>query len=278
MPTSALPLPGTRTTTMSLNAVTVLPPRTVSTASRGSIVYSRESTAESASGRSGTSISARNPSLPRFTPSTNALCWSASRMARSIVPSPPRLTMRSERRPSSSGVTPIAAQLSLPISELMPKTLMDLRMAQSRMAFTASAESRSGCRTRPTLCISADPVRAEIVHAAMVPNQGRLAPVAVRTRDGALRHGAESLPVTARLVRPDRPSGDRGSGQGGDDAERAGADDRRDHPAPQRNQPHGHQDEHPGLPPVRQREAQRDGGAGDRADGRGPGTGQERLN
>src|SRR5437762_261634 len=73
---------------------------TASTARRGSIVNSLASMAESAAGRSGTSTSARKPSLPRFTPSTGARCPSASRTARSIVPSPPKLTTRSARRAS----------------------------------------------------------------------------------------------------------------------------------------------------------------------------------
>ena len=95
---------------------------TASTASRGSMVNSWSSMADSAPGRSGTSTSARKPSLPRFTPSTGARCRSASRIARSIVPSPPRLTSRSERWPSSAAVTAIAAQFSLLISASMPRT------------------------------------------------------------------------------------------------------------------------------------------------------------
>ena len=93
--------------------------------------------ADSAPGSSGTSTSARKPSLPRLTPSTGARCRSASRMARSIVPSPPRLTSRSERRPSSSGVTAIALQCSRTISSLIPRTWVLFCAAQSRTAFTA---------------------------------------------------------------------------------------------------------------------------------------------
>src|SRR5256885_12281712 len=36
----------------------------------------------------------------------------------------------------------------------MPRTSAPLRAAQSRTAVTASAESRSACRTRPMVCIS----------------------------------------------------------------------------------------------------------------------------
>src|SRR5579859_6781339 len=111
--------------------------------------------ADSAAGTSGTSTSARNPSLPRLTPSTGARCPSASRMARSMVPSPPRLTSRSERVASSAGGTATAEQLSRLISCSMPRTSTPLRCAQFRIAVTASAESRSGCRTMPTTCKSA---------------------------------------------------------------------------------------------------------------------------
>ena len=72
-------------------------PITASTASRGSVLKSCASIADSAAASSGTSTSARNPSLPRFTPSTGNRCPSASRMARSMVPSPPMLTSRSAR-------------------------------------------------------------------------------------------------------------------------------------------------------------------------------------
>ena len=47
---------------------------------------------------------------------------SASRMARSMVPSPPRLTTRSARWPSSVAVTASAWQFSLRISFSMPST------------------------------------------------------------------------------------------------------------------------------------------------------------
>src|SRR6266487_1797814 len=147
------PCPGTRTTATSLKAVMTCSLNTPSMASLGSIVNCLLSMADSAPGRPGTSTSARNPSLPRFTPRTGASCRSASRMARSIVPSPPRLTTRSQRRPSSSAVTGTAAQFSLLISVSMPKTAICLRAAQPSTASTASAESRWGCRTRPTECI-----------------------------------------------------------------------------------------------------------------------------
>src|SRR5215470_6646161 len=142
---------------MSLNPVTTWSPTTASTASRGSMLYSWSSMADSAAGRSGTSTSARNPSLPRFTPSTGARCRSASRSARSIVPSPPRLTTRSDRWPSSAAGTAIAAQFSRRISVSMPSTWTPLRWAQPRTASTASAESRAGCNTMPTTCIAAGP-------------------------------------------------------------------------------------------------------------------------
>ena len=57
---------------MSLNAVTRSPATVLSMASRGSTVKSFSSMADSAAGRSGTSTSARKPSLPRLTPSTGA--------------------------------------------------------------------------------------------------------------------------------------------------------------------------------------------------------------
>jgi len=107
---------------MSLNAVMTRSPMTASTASRGSVVKEWASIADSASGRSGTSTSARNPSLPRFTPSTGNRCRSASRMARSMVPSPPMLTSRSARSRSSSGDTGLALQASRDSSLSRPMT------------------------------------------------------------------------------------------------------------------------------------------------------------
>jgi hypothetical protein len=107
---------------MSLNAVMVRPSITASTASRGSVLNEWPSMADSASGRSGTSTSARNPSLPRFTPSTGNRCRSASRMARSMVPSPPMLTSRSARCLSSSAETGVALQASLDSSLSTPRT------------------------------------------------------------------------------------------------------------------------------------------------------------
>jgi hypothetical protein len=58
--------------------------------------------------------------LPRLTPSTGACRPSANRIARSIVPSPPSDTSRSERSLSSSAVTGVAAQFSLMISSPIP--------------------------------------------------------------------------------------------------------------------------------------------------------------
>src|ERR1700744_232258 len=142
---------------MWLNPVTPSPPTTASTASRGSVVNSWLSMADSASGRSGTSTSARKPSLPRFTPSTGYRCRSARRMARSIVPSPPRLTSRSARWRSSSALTASAVQAILRISLSMPRTSICRRAAPSQMAATAPLQSRSGCSTMPTTCISAWP-------------------------------------------------------------------------------------------------------------------------
>src|SRR5262249_8542579 len=74
-----------------------------------------------------------------------------------MVPSPPRLTTRSERRPSSAAVTPIAAQFSRRISVSIPSTWAPLRLAQPRTSSTASAESRRGCNTMPTTCIAPGP-------------------------------------------------------------------------------------------------------------------------
>src|ERR1700759_4470706 len=119
------------------------------------MVKSLASIAVRAAGRSGTSTSARKPSLPRLTPSTGARCPSASRMARSMVPSPPRLTSRSTWRPSSSSLSGSAAQLSRVSSAALPYTLMSRWAAQLSTASTASAESRWGCRTSPTECMSA---------------------------------------------------------------------------------------------------------------------------
>src|ERR1700722_129352 len=140
---------------MSLNAVTIWSARTASTASRGSVVNSWASMADRALARSGTSTSARNPSLPRFTPRTGALSRSASLIARSIVPSPPRLATRSARRRNSSLVTGSAVHRSLLSSLSMPMTWIPRRSAQSRIAPTAPPQSRSGCSTSPTTCISA---------------------------------------------------------------------------------------------------------------------------
>src|ERR1700677_2128926 len=153
--------PGNRTNTMSLNAVTIWSARTASTASRGSVVNSWASMADRALARSGTSTSARKPSLPRFTPRTGALSRSASLIARSIVPSPPRLTTRSARRRNSSLVTGSAVHRSLLSSLSMPMTWIPRRSAQSRIAPTAPPQSRSGCSTSPTTCISAETRRGD---------------------------------------------------------------------------------------------------------------------
>jgi len=109
--------------------------------------------ADSASGSWGTSTSARKPSLPRFTPSTGNRCRSASRMARSMVPSPPMLTSRSARSRSSSADTGVALQATLDSSVSMPRTSIPRWSAQSSTEATAPPQSRSGCSTNPTTCM-----------------------------------------------------------------------------------------------------------------------------
>ena len=159
---------------MSLNAVMTRSPMTASTASRGSVVKECASIADSASGRSGTSTSARNPSLPRFTPSTGNCCRSASRMARSTVPSPPMLTSRSARCRSSSAVTGLALQASLDSSLSMPSTSIPRWSAQSSTEATAPPQSRSGCSISPTTCM---PSRYSGTPGKSLPSRARLGPV-----------------------------------------------------------------------------------------------------
>ncbi len=146
--------PGNRLHAMSLNAVMTWSPMIASTARRGSVVKVCSSIADSASGSWGTSTSARNPSLPRFTPSTGNRCRSASRMARSMVPSPPMLTSRSARWRISSADTGVALQASRDSSLSMPRTSIPRWSAQSSTEATAPPQSRSGCSTNPTTCIA----------------------------------------------------------------------------------------------------------------------------
>ena len=156
---------------MSLNAVMTRSPRTASTASRGSVVKDFASIADRASGRPGTSTSARNPSLPRLTPSTGNFCRSASRMARSMVPSPPMLTSRSARCRSSSADTGLALQASLDSSLSMPRTSIPRWSAQSSTEATAPPQSRSGCSINPTTCM---PSRYSGAPGQSLPSRARI--------------------------------------------------------------------------------------------------------
>ena len=99
--------------------------------------------ADSVSARSGTSTSARKPSLPRFTPRTGERCRSASRIAPASCRRRPGCT-RSARRRSSSAVTASAVQASLLTSVSMPRTSMFRWAAESRIDPTAPLQSRSG--------------------------------------------------------------------------------------------------------------------------------------
>jgi hypothetical protein len=150
---AAVLCPGNRLHAMSLNAVMTRSPIIASTARRGSVVKVCPSIADSASGSWGTSTSARNPSLPRFTPSTGNRCRSASRMARSMVPSPPMLTRRSARWRISSADTGVALQATRDSSLSMPRTSIPRWSAQSSTEATAPPQSRSGCSTNPTTCM-----------------------------------------------------------------------------------------------------------------------------
>ena len=150
--TAATLSPGMRTRATSLNAVRVGSQTLQVTAIRGSIVYAWASTADSASSSSAMSTSARKPSRPKLTPSTGRPCGPASRSARSIVPSPPRLITRLDRAASSSGVDrdrvagdpgDLVGQRRRPAGRATWPTAPPAAMAWSG--------DRCGCSTTPTL-------------------------------------------------------------------------------------------------------------------------------
>ena len=146
--TAATGCPGCRTSATSLKAKEVPPPKSTCAATRVSTVKRPASTAASASGRSGTSTSARKPSRPRLTPSTGTPAGWDSRNARSMVPSPPRLTSRSHlgSSPASMACTPPPIRAT---SSGRPSTSAPCPPAQARIISIASAESRRGCSTNP---------------------------------------------------------------------------------------------------------------------------------
>src|SRR5579859_5627348 len=125
--------------------------------------------ASSAACRSGTSISARNPSLPTLTPRTGARLPTARRIARSMVPSPPRLTSRSADAVISSAWTGTASQPIRVTSGSRPSTFAPRARLQVTTASTVSAGVRSGWSTRPTALII--PIRSTSCRSAGVSLQ-----------------------------------------------------------------------------------------------------------
>src|SRR5262249_19350608 len=155
MPTAAIPSPGIRTRAMSLNALITVPSgSTVETAVRDSTVYRCSSIADSAAGSPGTSTSARKPRRPTLTPRTGVLRPSISRMVRSIVPSPPRLTSSVAWSINWSSSTATAEQSMRSTSSCRPSTVTSRSRAQPMIVSIAVLESRRGCSTRPTVCTS----------------------------------------------------------------------------------------------------------------------------
>lgn len=150
MEMAAIPWPGTRTRAMSLNARHSRPSgRRVRTAMRASVVKRPLSMRSSAAARSSTSISARKPSRPRLTPSTGVAEPESSRMARSMVPSPPRLTIRPARATRSSAGTATALQAMRPTSSGSPSTSVRCVRAQWTTDSMTGPGLRLGCRIRP---------------------------------------------------------------------------------------------------------------------------------
>lgn len=82
---------------------------------------------------------------------------------------------------------------------------------------------------------------------------------------------------TAGATSPFGSLSSRASAAGSDDTECGGAEQGADHVMAQGQQPHRRDAQYGELPQVSQREAQRDGGAGDRADRGRPGAVQERV-
>lgn len=198
--------PGLRSSTTSLSAVSRESPNVAWTPERDSTVNRRSSIASRASGSSGMSTSARKPSRPTLTPSTGTRLPATSRIARSIVPSPPRLISRSAVAAISSAPTATASHPIRATSAVSPRTLASRARLQRTTVATVGALVRSGWSTSPTVPMNPipdllDPDRP----ASLLPASTRTGGDVTGTRAGCPRHAAPGGHGASSAGRPSRP-------------------------------------------------------------------------
>ena len=119
--------------------------------------------------------------MPTLTPSTGGFGPHDMRIARSMVPSPPRLTMRSERLARSAGATPSTRPGTRLASSSTARTVTLRLLAQASSSNMAELQSRPGCSTTPTV---------------LTMPTGQPPQVVMRARARAERTASDSVPMS----------------------------------------------------------------------------------